>query len=106
MERFFIMTLTKADIAEILFTQNDMNKQDAKQLSEAFFEEIRVALESGTPVKILGFGNFTLRDKPSRPGRNPKTGDPVEIEKRRVTTFIASQKFKEMLKESPNKAMN
>lgn len=68
------MALTKADIAEHLFTQLGMSKREAKDMVEAFFEEIRQALERGEQVKISGFGNFDLREKNQRPGRNPKTG--------------------------------
>ena len=62
-----------------------------------FFEEIRATLERGEEVKISGFGNFQLRDKPQRPGRNPKTGEEVPITARRVVTFHASQKLKAMV---------
>ena len=69
------MTLTKADMAELLFDQVGLNKREAKDMVEAFFEEIRVALEAGDTVKLSGFGNFELRKKSERPGRNPKTGE-------------------------------
>lgn len=89
------MTLTKAELADILVEQIDgMNKADAKNIVEQFFEEIRRTLEAGEEVKISGFGNFQLRDKPQRPGRNPKTGEEVPICARRVVTFHASQKLK------------
>ena len=65
------MTLTKADMAEMLFDQVGLNKREAKDMVEAFFEEIRLALESGDTVKLSGFGNFELRKKSERPGRNP-----------------------------------
>ncbi|MGL5375495.1 MAG: integration host factor subunit alpha, partial [Aeromonas veronii] len=71
------MALTKADIAEHLFTQLGMSKREAKDMVEAFFEEIRQALERGEQVKISGFGNFDLREKNQRPGRNPKTGEDI-----------------------------
>ena len=67
---------------------------------EAFFEEIRGALERGESVKLTGFGNFQLRDKPQRPGRNPKTGEEIPISARRVVTFHASQKLKAMVEKS------
>ena len=73
------MALTKADIAEHLFTHLGMSKRDAKEMVEAFFEEIRQALEDGEQVKISGFGNFELRSKSERPGRNPKTGEDIPI---------------------------
>ena len=88
------MALTKADIAEHLFTQLGMSKREAKDMVEAFFEEIRQALERGEQVKISGFGNFDLREKNQRPGRNPKTGEEIPITARRVVTFHASQKLK------------
>ena len=88
------MALTKADIAEHLFTQLGMSKREAKDMVEAFFEEIRQALERGEQVKISGFGNFDLREKNQRPGRNPKTGEYIPISARRVVTFRPGQKLK------------
>ena len=88
------MTLTKADFAEQLFDELGLNKREAKDIVELFFEEIKRTLEQGEPVKISGFGNFALRDKVSRPGRNPKTGEEIPITARRVVTFRASQKLK------------
>ncbi|MCO4320892.1 integration host factor subunit alpha [Aliidiomarina quisquiliarum] len=88
------MALTKADIAEHLYEKIGMSKRDAKELVDLFFEEIRVALESGDQVKISGFGNFDLRDKAERPGRNPKTGEDIPISARRVVTFRPGQKLK------------
>jgi len=87
-------TLTKAELAEILFERIGLNKREAKDVVDAFFTEIRDALVKGETVKLSGFGNFQLRDKPQRPGRNPKTGEPVAISARRVVTFHASQKLK------------
>jgi integration host factor subunit alpha len=88
------MTLTKAELADLLFEKVGLNKREAKDMVEAFFEEIRNALERGDGVKLSGFGNFQLRDKPQRPGRNPKTGEEIPITARRVVTFHASQKLK------------
>ncbi len=88
------MALTKADIAERLFEELGLNKREAKELVETFFEEIRCALESGRQVKLSGFGNFMLRDKNERPGRNPKTGEEIPISARRVVTFRPGQKLK------------
>ncbi|HLV48933.1 MAG TPA: integration host factor subunit alpha [Aliidiomarina sp.] len=88
------MALTKADIAEHLYEKVGMSKRDAKDLVDLFFEEIRVALERGEQVKISGFGNFDLRDKAERPGRNPKTGEDIPISARRVVTFRPGQKLK------------
>ncbi|WP_213608570.1 integration host factor subunit alpha [Pseudoalteromonas sp.] len=88
------MALTKADIAEHLFEKLGINKKDAKDLVEAFFEEIRSALEKGEQIKLSGFGNFDLRDKKERPGRNPKTGEDIPISARRVVTFRPGQKLK------------
>lgn len=88
------LTLTKAELAELLFERVGLNKREAKDMVEGFFEEIRLALERGETVKLSGFGNFQLRDKPQRPGRNPKTGEEIPISARRVVTFHASQKLK------------
>lgn len=90
-------TLTKAELAELLFEQVGLNKREAKDMVETFFDEIRNALEHGESVKLSGFGNFQLRDKPQRPGRNPKTGEEIPITARRVVTFHASQKLKNMV---------
>ena len=90
-------TLTKAELAELLFEQVGLNKREAKDMVETFFDEIRNALERGEAVKLSGFGNFQLRDKPQRPGRNPKTGEEIPITARRVVTFHASQKLKGMV---------
>ncbi|MBW7859850.1 MAG: integration host factor subunit alpha [Rhodocyclaceae bacterium] len=88
------LTLTKAELADLLFERVGLNKREAKDMVEGFFEEIRLALERGETVKLSGFGNFQLRDKPQRPGRNPKTGEDIPISARRVVTFHASQKLK------------
>jgi integration host factor subunit alpha len=88
------MALTKADMAERLFDDLGLNKREAKELVEAFFEEIRGSLEVGGQVKLSGFGNFDLRDKNQRPGRNPKTGEEIPISARRVVTFRPGQKLK------------
>lgn len=87
-------TLTKAELTEFIFAQVGLNKREAKELVDAFFAEISAALEKGEEVKLSGFGNFLTRDKSSRPGRNPKTGEPIPISARRVVTFHASQKLK------------
>lgn len=92
-------TLTKAELAELLFEQVGLNKREAKDMVETFFDEIRDALERGEAVKLSGFGNFQLRDKPQRPGRNPKTGEEIPITARRVVTFHASQKLKGMVED-------
>src|SRR5690606_324699 len=94
-------TLTKAELAELLFERVGLNKREAKDLVEAFFDEIRLALEEGDAVKLSGFGNFQVRDKPQRPGRNPKTGEVIAIAARRVVTFHASQKLKSMVERVP-----
>ena len=93
------ITLTKADMVEHLFEELGLNKREAKDLVETFFEEVRDALETGRNVKLSGFGNFQLRDKPQRPGRNPKTGEEIPITARRVVTFHASQKLKGMVED-------
>ena len=88
------MALTKADMTEQLYEELGFNKREAKELVEMFFEEIRGALEEGDQVKLSGFGNFELRDKNERPGRNPKTGEEIPISARRVVTFKPGQKLK------------
>jgi integration host factor subunit alpha len=90
-------TLTKAELADLLFERVGLNKREAKDMVETFFEEIRFTLQRGDSVKLSGFGNFQLRDKPQRPGRNPKTGEAIPITARRVVTFHASQKLKAMV---------
>ncbi len=88
------MALTKADLVEKLLDDAGLNKRDAKVLVDQFFEEIKTALEAGAAVKLSGFGNFDLRDKKQRPGRNPKTGVEIPITARRVVTFKPGQKLK------------
>ena len=86
--------LTKADIAEKLFEELGLNKREAKEMVEMFFEEIKTALSTSQQVKLSGFGNFDLRDKRERPGRNPKTGEEIPISARRVVTFHPGQNLK------------
>ncbi len=93
------MTLTKAELADLLFEKVGLNKREAKDMVEAFFEEIRVKLEQSEEVKLSGFGNFQLRDKQQRPGRNPKTGEEIPISARRVVTFHPSAKLKSLVVE-------
>jgi len=81
----------------MLFERVGLNKRESKDMVETFFDEIRAALERGDSVKLSGFGNFQLRDKPERPGRNPKTGEAIPISARRVVTFHASQKLKTLI---------
>ncbi len=88
------MALTKAGIAERLYNDLGLTKREAKELVEMFFEEVRSVLESGKQVKLSGFGNFDLREKNRRPGRNPKTGEEILISARRVVTFRPGQKLK------------
>ena len=88
------MALTKAALAEKLFEELGLNKREAKEIIESFFEEIRKALESEEQVKLSGFGNFDLRVKKERRGRNPKTGEEIPISARRVVTFRPGQKLK------------
>jgi integration host factor subunit alpha len=91
--------LTKADLAEKLFEELGLNKREAKEMVEVFFEEIKLALEANYQVKLSGFGNFDLRDKKERPGRNPKTGEEIPISARRVVTFRPGQKLKARVEE-------
>lgn len=93
-------TLTKIDLVEQLHQQIGLNKREAKELVENFFEEIRVALENGHDVKLSGFGNFILRDKKQRPGRNPKTGEEIPVSARRVVTFKTGLKLKGLIEDN------
>ena len=88
------MALTKAEMAEKLYEELGLNKREAKDIVEMFFAEICESLESGRQVKLSGFGNFDLRSKNERPGRNPKTGEEIPISARRVVTFRPGQKLK------------
>ena len=92
------MTVTKATLATTLFEQIGLNRREANDLVERFFEEIAAALEAGDFVKLSGFGNFMLREKPPRPGRNPKTGQQIPILARRVVTFHPSSKLRALVK--------
>src|SRR5690348_8764947 len=91
--------LSKALIADTLLEQLSLDKSDAKEIIEQFFEIIRQSLENGEQVKLSGFGNFTLRDKPQRPGRNPKTGKEIPIVARRVVTFKPGLKLKQKIEQ-------
>lgn len=93
------MALTKLDLSVSMTEKLGINRNDAKEIVEIFFEEIRKALERGENVHLSGFGNFDLRDKKARPGRNPKTGEAYEISARRVVTFHAGLKLKARVKE-------
>ena len=86
--------LTKAKLAELLYEQIGLNKRESKDMVDAFFDHVAASLVSGQDVKITGFGNFQIRAKAPRPGRNPRTGEMVPIEARRVVTFHSSQKLK------------
>ena len=90
-------TLTKADLTELLFEKVGLSKSEAKSMIELFFEEISTRLERNEIIKLSGFGNFELLDKPARPGRNPKTGEDIPITARRVVTFYASPKLKDLI---------
>ena len=94
------MTLTKADLADLLFEQVGLNKREAKDMVEGFFEELRMARVAGAAVNRSGVGNIELRQKTERPGRNPKTGEEIPITARRVVTFHASQKLKSKVEEA------
>lgn len=96
--------LTKAQLAEALFERIGLNKREAKDMVDGFFDLITERLEAGEDVKLAGFGNFQLRTKAPRPGRNPRTGEIIPIAERRVVTFHPSQKLKELLQDSPTSA--
>jgi integration host factor subunit alpha len=89
--------LTKAQLADMLFEEIGLNKRESKDMIDAFFELISRSVVAGQDVKISGFGNFQIRTKAPRPGRNPRTGEPIPIEARRVVTFHASHKLKEQI---------
>ena len=89
--------LTKAHLADLLFEQIGLNKRESKDMIDAFFDQISEQLVEGTDVKISGFGNFQIRTKAPRPGRNPRTGEAIPIDARRVVTFHASHKLKEQI---------
>lgn len=92
-------TLTKAALVEQLYDTLGVNKREAKELVEMFFEEVSAALFANVSVKLSGFGNFELRDKSERPGRNPKTGEEVPVSARRVVTFRPGQKLRQRVDE-------
>lgn len=92
-----MQTLTKADMVEHLMYKNRLTKQQARQVVDGFFETIAEHLAEGREVKLSGFGNFELKDKNARPGRNPKTGELVPVSARRVVTFRAGQKFRQLV---------
>ena len=98
------MTLTKSDIVEDLNNEIGLNKREAKELVDMLFNDIKNLLSEGHEVKLSGFGNFQLRDKSPRPGRNPRTGEDVEIQARRVVTFKSGQKLKESVKALTNES--
>ncbi len=89
------MALTKADMAKSLFNAIGLNKKEARELVDLFFEELEVCLADGEEIRFSGFGNFHLRDKNARPGRNPKTGEEAQIPARRVVTFRPGDKLKD-----------
>ena len=91
------MTITKESLVEMVHNEIGLNKREAKDLIESFFEEIKKSLENGNDIRLSGFGNFHLRDKAPRPGRNPKTGIEVTISSRRVVTFKSGLKLKSKL---------
>jgi integration host factor subunit alpha len=99
-------TLTKAELAEMLFERVGLNKRESKDIVDRFFEQIRESLAHGHNVKLSGFGNFQVRHKPARPGRNPKTGETIPIAARRVVTFHASQKLKESVEQLETDALD
>jgi len=87
-------TLTKAELADLLFERLGLNKRESKDMVEAFFEIIHATLVTGEDVKLSSFGNFNIRRKAPRPGRNPRTGEAIPIKARNVVTFHASHKLK------------
>jgi|TARA_Y100000294_G_scaffold473_1_gene442 integration host factor subunit alpha len=98
------VALTKFDIVNSLNDEIGLNKREAKELVDSFFDNIKRLLSQGQEIKLSGFGNFQLKNKSSRPGRNPRTGDDVEITARRVVTFKSGQKLKESMKKLTNES--
>ena len=94
MEANRAMALTKADMVESLFNELGLNKREARDVVDSYFQEMRASLAVGEQIKLSGFGNFDLRDKNERPGRNPSTGEETPITARRVVTFRPGQKLK------------
>ena len=92
--------LTKAHLADLLFEKIGLNKRESKDMIDAFFDLVSDSLVEGKDVKVSGFGNFQIRTKAPRPGRNPRTGEPIPIEARRVVTFHASHKLKDHIQGS------
>jgi integration host factor subunit alpha len=91
--------VTKAQLADLLFEQLGLNKRESKDMVDAFFDLVTAQLVAGTDVKISGFGNFQIRTKAPRPGRNPRTGEAIAIDARRVVTFHASHKLKDQIQD-------
>jgi len=90
--------MTKAEIVQALYTRvGGFSKKESADIVDLVFEMMKETLGRGEKIKISGFGNFVLRDKRQRPGRNPQTGDPIKISERRVLTFKASQILKQAL---------
>ena len=98
------MALTKFNIVKSLNDEIGLNKREAKELVDSFFDNIKKLLSQGQEVKLSGFGIFQLKNKPSRPGKNPRTGENVEITARRVVTFKSGQKLKESVKTLTNES--
>lgn len=94
------MTLTKADLLQMIVKKYALEPEDARQIIELFFEKIKVNLARGQEIKLSGFGNFSVHDKNIRPGRNPKTGEPAQISARRSVSFRSSMKFKQIVVEN------
>ena len=97
--------LTKAQLCDLLFVQIGLNKRESKDMIDAFFDLVSTSLVDGNDVKISGFGNFQIRTKAPRPGRNPRTGEAIPIKARRVVTFHASHKLKEQIQEQASTSL-
>lgn len=96
------MTFTKVELVNLLLEKLAVTRNEAKQIVEIFFEEIRQVLAQGQPIKLSGFGSFHLREKSARPGHNPKTGQACVVRARRVVTFHASKTFKKSVEVMSN----
>ena len=98
-------TITKADLLEPIVDGVGLNHREAKEMVELFFQEIAASLEAGEDVKLAGFGVFSSRDKPERPGRNPKTGEAIPVSARRVVTWHPSGSLRNAVDASPDLAL-
>ena len=94
--------MTKAELVEDVARAAELTKKDAERLVEIVFESIIETLNSGEKIELRGFGSFRVRERGARRGRNPKTGDPVDIPAKRVPYFKPGKELKELINEEPD----